>query len=467
MTKAQLSISSGLALLLGGCSTFGQDYSVPDQAKLNLPDQYYAKGSLATTSDDDIISWWTRLDDPLLDKIVAKSIVGNLDMKVAVARLRQARELEIQARAGALPSLSASGTASQSINSDAGDQTNISLGMDASYEVDIFGGVSASIAAARADRQAAAYDLSAVQVSLVGDVARYYTDARSAQQRLVLAQETLGYANNNLQIAQWRRQAGLVSSLDVEQARGQRAQAAANIPLYRSDYLTAAYRLGVLTGQAPAALVKDMDTVKAIPDVPSSIAIGIPANTMRQRPDVRSAERTLAASVYRIGVERADLYPSLSIGGDFGTNILSIGGIADTLTNTIFASLNQLIFDGGRAKSEVRGQEQEAEAAFASYQQTILLSLEEVENALVALETAREREAAFTEALDAARNQAILARMSYRSGLNDFAAVLDAETALVTANDGLISSRAASALAFIQLYRSLGGGWEPTNDVQE
>lgn len=467
MTKAQLSISSALALLLGGCATIGQDYSVPGQAELNLPDQYYAKGSLATTSDDDIARWWDRLEDPLLNIIIAKAINGNLDMKVAVARLRQARELEIQAKAGAFLSLSASGATSQSINSDAGDQTNISLGMDASYEVDIFGGVSSSIAAARADRQASAYDLSAVQVSLVGDVARYYTDARSAQQRFALAQEALGYANDNLQIAQWRRQAGLVSSLDVEQARGLRAEAAANIPLYRSDYLTAAYRLGVLTGQAPAALIKDMDPVKAIPDVPSSIAVGIPVNIMRQRPDVRSAERALAASVYRIGVERADLYPNLSIGGEFGVDVLSIGGLTDMLTDTIFASLNQLIFDGGRAKSEVRGQEAKAEAAFASYQQTILLGLEEVENALVALETARERESAFAEALDAARNQAILARINYRSGLNDFAVVLDAETALVSANDGLISSRAASTLAVIQLYRSLGGGWEPTKDVQE
>lgn len=447
--------------LLCSCATPQSAYLAPDEASLGIPGQYNSLGTVATEDVGDLADWWTRFNDPLLDQIVTEAIESNLDVKAAVARLRQAREQEVQAKAGALPGVTASGSATQSTGSDSSDDTSFSLGLDADYEADIFGGVSASIAAAKADTEVSAYDLSVVRISLIGDVARYYTDARSAQQRLLLAQETLEYAEDNLQIACWRRQAGLVSSLDVEQARGLRAQAAADIPLYRSAYLTATYRLGILTGQAPAALIADMRAVQEIPVISSSIAVGIPANTLRQRPDIRSAERSLAASVYRIGVERADLYPSFNIGGNIGADAVSIGGLADAVTGALFASLGQIIFDGGRARSEVRAQEAAADAALANYQQTILLSLEEVENALTALEAATEREAAFVEAADAARNQAILARLNYRSGISDFAEVLDAETALVTANDGLISSRTDSTLSVIQLYRSLGGGWEP------
>jgi NodT family efflux transporter outer membrane factor (OMF) lipoprotein len=333
--------------------------------------------------------------------------------------------------------------------------------------VDVFGGARRSLEAAQADAQRAAYDLGSTRVSLVGDVVDYYVLARLAQAQAAIARQSLSVEDDNLQIAKWRLQAGLVSSIDVEQAKGQRAQTAATIPTYEKDFASAAYRLGILTGQAPGALVGELSSAAELPEAPGEIAAGIPADTLRQRPDVRSAERDLAAQVARIGVAEADLYPQLQLGGSLGTSALSIGGLVDALTGNLFATLSKTIFDAGKTRSKVRSQEAAADASFATYRKTVLSALEDVENGLAAIQTAERRHANFSEALEAARNQELLARTEYRSGLTDFQTLLEAERSLLSANQGLISSRADRALAIVQLYRALGGGWNPQNPTDE
>jgi len=458
MTTTRISLLLATALL-SACTTVGPDYRAPSSAELRVPDSYYGAAPAPTAAE--LATWWTQLGDPQLDSLVTRAIDGNLDLAVAMTRLKQARESLVQSRAALLPTLQGSGGVRQDVRRGSSDDTSLSVGADAAWEIDLFGGISRSIEAARADADTSRFDLAAVRVAIISELVTNYVQAREAQQRLALAKDTLAIADDNLEIAGWRVQAGLVSSLDVEQARGARAQTAATIPTIESQYAAAAFRIGVLTGQAPGALRSELDAAKPVPDAPATIAVGIPADTLRQRPDVRSAERALAAQTARIGVAQAQLYPSLSLSGNIGSTALGVGGLVDQLAGSLFAGISQLIFDGGRTRSQVRSQRAAAEGALDTYKKTVLTGLEDVENGLVALDSAKRRRAEFAVALDAANNQAILARSEYRAGLTDFQTQLEAERALLSARDGQISSHADQTLAFVQLYQALGGGWDP------
>ena len=218
----------------------------------------------------------------------------------------------------------------------------------------------------------------------------------------------------------------------------------------------------MLTGQAPGALKAEMEAVKPIPAGPASVAAGIPADTLRQRPDVRAAERNLAAATANIGVAAAQLYPQLSIGGSIDAGSTALASIFDVITGRLFANIAQTLFDGGRRASQVRSAEAAADGAFLAYKSTVLTSLEDVENAIVALQTAQRRQQEFAVALEASSNQALLARMQYRSGLTDFTTLNQAESALISARNGVVSARSDAATALIQLYQALGGGWDPS-----
>jgi len=451
-------------LLLGACMV-GPNYRAPTSSDLGVPSSYY--GSNKSESPELLKAWWTQLGDAELDKIVSTALAANLDLEVARARLRQARESVIQANADLLPTASASGTARPTIDSHGHVDTNYSLSGDASWEADLFGGTRRSIEASRSDAQASAYDLASTRVSLIADVANYYLQARLAQAQEELARQSQSVEEDNLQIARWRLQAGLVSSLDVEQARGQLAQTSATIPNYQKTFSNAAFRLGVLTGQAPEALIEELKTGAGIPQAPQLATAGVPADTLRQRPDVRSAERSLAAATARIGVAAAELYPHLQIGGTISTSALSLANLVSTITGSLFATLTQAIFNGGRTRSQIRSQEAAAEGAFANYKKSVLNALEDVENALVALKSAAERGQQYAIALDAARNQELLARTEYRSGRTDFRTLLEAERSLLSANQSLAVSRGDKTLAVIQLYRAAGGGWNPDDPAGE
>ncbi|WP_243444677.1 efflux transporter outer membrane subunit [Sphingosinicella humi] len=458
--KRLVSLAAFLAIPLSACATVGPDYGAPGARALNVPASYYSVEA-TPGSPEELAHWWTRFDDPVLNELVQQAVTQNLDLAVASARLRQAREGVVQARAGALPSVGASAGAGRNFDSDGEDRSSFSLGADAAWEVDLFGGIRRGVEAAEADAEGAVFDLAAVQVAIIGDVATNYIQARLAQQRLETARDTLAIADENLEIAGWRVQAGLVSSQDQEQARAQRAQTAASIPGIERDFASATYRLAVLTGQAPGALTAALREPRTIPTGPDSIAVGIPADTLRQRPDVRAAERTLAAQTARIGVAEAQLYPGLRLTGNIGSSAVSLGGLVDVITGGIFGGLSQSLFEGGRLRSQVRSQEAAAEAALASYRQSVLVALEDVENGLLALDAAQRRQEQFAVALEAANNTAILARSQYRAGLTDFQTLLEAERSLLSARDGIDSSRAEQALALIQLYGALGGGWDP------
>ena len=475
------------AMLLAGCAV-GPDYHPPAPRSLGVPTAY----ALPVTNTGvppppetpaNIAAWWQQFDDPVLSNLIARATAGNLQIEQSVARLAEAREARVQAHSDLLPTVNGSagvtgnftrgGSSSIIVGGGNGSpgtvvttggsstNTQFSLGGDASWQADLFGGLRRGLEAARADEAAAFFDFEGIRTSIAGEVATNYVNARLAQARLVTARSTLSTQDDNLQIARWRVQAGLVSALDVEQARAQRAQTAASIPSLESSYLQAVARLGTLTGQAPGTLRTEMETATPIPRGRDSIAIGIPADTLRRRPDVRSAERQLAAATARIGVAKATLFPALSISGNVNTNAASIGNLGSLLTGSLFGGLAQMIFDAGRRQSQVRSARAGADLALANYKQTVLSGLEDVENAVQALQAAKARQTQLAIAVDASNNAAIYARSQYRSGLIDFLSLLQTEQALLSARDQLASARADKALSLVQLYLALGGGWDP------
>ena len=445
-------------LALSAC-TLGPNYRAPAPATLQVPDTYYQRGAEAPPAD--LSHWWDQFDDALLTRLIGEASASNLDLAVASTRLVQARESLVQARAGLVPEAGASASVGRTFGAG-NDHTTFSVGADASWEVDLFGRIRRGIEAAGADAQSVYYDREALRVAIAAELATNYIQARLLQERLALAREDLAIAEDNLQIAQWRVQAGLASSLDSEQARAARAQTAAAIPTLEQNFASATYRIAVLTGRAPGTLTAELSQVKPVPRGPRDVAAGIPADTLRQRPDVRSAERSLAAATARIGVAQAQLYPALRLSGNIGTSAFSLGGLFNAITGGILGGLTQTLFDGGRLRSQLRSQRAATEGALATYRQSVLTALEDVENALAALNAARARQTQFATALDAANNSAILARIQYRSGLTSFDQLLVVEQSLVSARNGLASSRADESLALIQLYRALGGGWDPT-----
>ena len=463
------------ACLLIGCAV-GPNYSAPPTAAVGASGAY--RTTAAPADAVDLTVWWRQLNDPLLTDLIGRATAANLDIAVSQARLRQARESLIQARASLFPSLTGSAGITQNatvapesslgggaftvLTGGASSSTQLSVGPTVSWQVDIFGGVRRSVEAARANAEVAEFNLAGVRTSAAGEVATNYIDARLAQARLAIARDTLKNQDDNLQIARWRVQAGLTSSTDVEQARAQRAQTAATIPLLESSFASAVNRLGVLTGQAPGALRETMEKVEPIPRGPDAVAVGIPADTLRQRPDVRAAERSLAAATAQIGVAQAQLYPSLSINGSLDATASRIGGLSQFGAGSLFAGLTQTIFDAGRLRSEVRSARAGADSALATYKQTVLGGLEDVENAMQALNSAEARQVALAEALDASNNATLLARSQYRVGLTDFLTLLQSEQSLLSARDSLASAQSDQALALVQLYLALGGGWRPT-----
>lgn len=423
-----------------------------------VPEQWV----LAEPGNTDIAldRYWVMLGDPLVVEFVARAQTENLDLAQAAARLRAARAGLRQARAARLPTINGSGGASRDVGDLASNDVLLSLGADVAWEADLFGRIDASVDAARGDLRAAGYSLGDVERVIVAQVASQTVTARSLAAQLAIARDTLANQDDNLQIARWRNQAGLVSSLDVEQARTQRAQTAASIPQLESNLVAVANAISTLIGEPPGRVYRALaETPRAVPVPPGDVALAVPADTLRRRPDVSAAEARLAADLDRVGIARAQLYPLARLSGTIGTSAIDVGNLFDIVTGNVFASLTQLIFDGGRARGQIETAQAIADGSLADWRQSILVALEEVESAGVDLDTSAERVTALIEASEGAQNAAILARSQYQAGLIDFQTLLVAESQLLGTRTAQVNAEASRALAFIALARALGGGW--------
>jgi outer membrane protein, multidrug efflux system len=394
------------------------------------------------------------------------ALASSLDLKSAQARLRQSRANRDLAVAQLFPSLGVSVSANRyntgvAAGGSGATQTLYAAGLDASWEPSLFGGLRDAAAGARADAASSAAALEATRVSLVAEVALNYVTLRADQLRLGIARDNVDSQGETLQITEWRAQAGLATTLDVEQARTNLEQSKASIPALEIGRAEAEHRLAVLTGQAPGALREQLGAVRPLPSAPDEMAVGIPADTIRQRPDVRAAELTLRAEVARTAQREADRYPSLALSGAWGWQAFStaaLGG-SDTLVRSLAGSLATTLFDGGRIRSRIAVQDAVQAQALIAYEQAILTALEEVENALAGYAAGRERVAARSRAAESARHAAALARTLYEAGAVDFQKVLDTDRTRLTAEDGQASAQADVLAAVIRLYKALGGGW--------
>ncbi len=458
---------TAVLLVLAGC-TQGPEYRPHSAADLAVPEQYVSGNEEIPIAD--ISQWWSLFDDPVLTELINRALSENLDIAQSAALVVQARESFVQSGADQLPEVTFSSIDGRNIVSGAFDSWYLSHSIDASWSADIFGGLKRSKQAALASYQSAGYSLANARALIAAELARNYITVRSLQDRIRIAQESLRNQENNLQIAKWRAQAGLVSSIDVEQAKAQRAQTAAAIPLLEQSEAAARYRIALLAGQAPGAVDTLLGNHRQIPSIPNSIAKGAPANILRQRPDIISSERDLAAATALIGVAKAQLYPSLVLSGNIGSTSSKIGDIIDDLSGGLFATIAASIFDAGSRRSVVRSQVAAAQGAFAAYRSAILIALEEVENAAVGRRTAEARISAFADQSQASSNAALLARANYRAGLTDFQQLLEAERSLLSANDSLAVAQADRLTSAIQMYLALGGGWQPVTheiDIEE
>lgn len=473
LQNAFLILALGTMLLFGlyGCVMVGPDYVHPD---VGVPAAYWnskqelsgpAKSLDATT----LSRWWTTLNDPELTSLIERAVQENADLREAKARVREARARRGAIAAEQFPSVDATASTSKIRSSEAVAvgggiiQNQYSAGFDATWELDLFGGIRRSIEATQADLEASEADRSGVLVSLTAEVALNYIDLRSYQARLTVAQSNRDAQEETFQITQWRFQAGLVTERDVEQAKSNLEQTRAQIPALQTNLEAAKNRLAVLLGKYPGTLDKELSERKSIPAASIEIAVGVPADALRNRPDVRQKERNLAAQTARIGVSTADLYPKLSLTGSIGLEALTAKGLtlSDNRTWGISLPLTWNIFDAGRIRQNIEVQNALQEQALIQYEASLLSALEEVENALVAFAQEQGRREALSEADQASQKAAELAKSQYESGLVDFQVVLDAERSRLTVQDSLVQSEAAVTSDLIRLYKALGGGWKP------
>lgn len=457
-------LATSLLLALGGCSTLTQTPPNLDAIQ-PVPERW----AIADPSGPEIAlqTYWQSLDDPLLSELVERARSGNLDLAQGITRVRAAQARLREARAGRLPTASANGRIGRDVGDFAQDDFQFVLGGDVSWEADLFGRIANSVVASEADLLAAGYTLADLERVIVASVATQTITARSLARQLEISRETLANQDDNLQIARWRNQAGLVSSLDVEQARTQRAQTAASIPQLESNLVATANAISTLIGEPPgavyAALLADK---RSVPAPPRAVGLSVPAETLRRRPDVSLAEAQLAADVARVGIARAQLYPLLRLTGSVGSSAFGIDNLLDVITGNVFAGITQLLFDGGRTRAQIDGAEAIADGSLIAWRQSILVALEDVETAAVDLETSDRRVAAFIEASDGANNAALLARSQYEAGLIDFQRLLTVESQLLSARTAEVSAEASRAIAYVNLARALGGGWRSPQDIQ-
>lgn len=469
--KARLASFLAPLSLLGGCAMVGPDYQAPSAVSPAAWSQLdAAKGVARTEAAGDLSQWWRAFNDPLLSELVEEALRASPDLRRAQSRLRESRARRAAAGAGLYPELNASADARRSKSSEetgGGTARNTySAGFDASWELDVFGGARRAVEAAEADLQASEAGLHDTQVSLAAEVALNYVELRAYQTRLAIARSNLASQAETLQLTNWRAQAGLVSSQDVEQARANLEQTRAQIPSLERSYAETEHSLAILLGKVPGSLHARLSANAELPRPPPSIAVGIPADTLRQRPDVRAAERKLAAETARLGAAEAARYPSFNLSGSLGLEALKFSalGSGNASAYSLLASIGVPIFNAGRLRAQAEIQDAVREQALIGYEQSVLNALGDVENALAALARSREREQALTAAADAARNAALLARNQYSAGLIDFQSVLDTERSVLSIQDGLASTRADGISAVIRLYKALGGGWAPSRE---
>lgn len=473
MKSLSLLFSAALAVATTGCAV-GPDYHQPSAAASSHWSETLAGGE--NPAPVDVTGWWRNFNDPELDSLINRAVRSNPDLRIAQARVREARAQYGIAEADLAPSADASGAESRqqashhqpvlgSVPLPPGtpfDNEVYQAGVDASWEIDVFGGRRREQEAARAEVGASEYDRRATLMALLGEVAHHYIDVRGYQRRLAIAAENIEAQRQGLAIARDRFAHGLATDLDVEESSTLLAQTQAEVPALEAAQQDAVHRLGILLGQEPGALLAELSARAPIPMAPEVVPVGLPSDLLLRRPDILRAERQLAAATANIGVATSDLFPKFFLTGAAGYQSVGAGDWFSSGASfwSIGPSVQWRIFDAGRVRATIRVQNARQEEALAAYERTVLTAFEEVENGLVTYANEQVRHNSLEEAVVSSRKSLDLANRLYASGLTDFLRVLDAERSLYDAQDRLARSDEAISDNLITLYESLGGGWQ-------
>jgi NodT family efflux transporter outer membrane factor (OMF) lipoprotein len=462
---------AGLFLFGGtGCTTVGPDYVPPESNAPSTWNTRIPNGLTSGTLDTESLQqWWTRFNDPILNGLIEQSIQNNLDLQTAVSRVRQARSQRAISQSGLFPTLNFSGSAthndSRSETREMGtvetDNNHYSTGFDASWELDVFGGVRRSVEASDKDLQSREASLYDVLVSLTSEVALNYVNVRACQARLDLAEDNLRIQKETLELVEAKFQAELIDELPVQQARYGYERTASQIPALRVSLNETLNHLDTLLGQAPGFVHAQLEKHQPIPIIPAATSVGAPSEVLRRRPDIRKAEMELAAQTARIGVAVADLYPRFYLSGSLSRQGTGTLGFREYATNawSLGPSVSWNLFNAGATRENVRVQTEIREQDLIAYKSAILNALEEVENRMYAFGQEQERKERLAAAVTAARSAVQLAQEQYKVGSIAFTDVLNAEQSLVSFQDQVAQSESVMVTDLISLFKALGGGW--------
>ena len=476
MHDLKLPLAIALAIALSACAV-GPDFVKPS---LPVPDRF-AQATVPSAEATHSVSdaqFWRRFDDPLLSRLVDQALSSNHDLRIALSRYDHANALLRNAKLDRFPTVTAGATASDALASSdqapglaRGDRRDNSYdaGIAASWELDLFGRVRRGIEAQRAEAWATASDLDAAQVAVVGELATSYFQLRGLQERLRVARRNADNQQDTLRLVQARLDAGRGTEFDTSRARAQLEATLSRIPALQSATAVQMHRIAVLTGQAPEALIADLQQPSVLPSLPGEIDAGTPGDLLRRRPDVIAAEHRLHATTARIGVATADLFPRFTLGGLLGTQAGSSGALfqRDSETHLVALGIDWSFLDIGRVRARIAASNADAAGDLARYQQAVLLALEDAENALVRYDRTREEDAHLERAaLDGAR-AAQLARIRFQAGAADLFEVLDAERTQLQAQDAFADARARSVSSAVGVYRAMAGGWPEHTPLRE
>jgi NodT family efflux transporter outer membrane factor (OMF) lipoprotein len=458
------------ALLLAGCAT-GPTYVAPHPSPA-ATGALIGSASSAVSTQAAQADWWKLYKDPVLDGLVADALTANTDIRVAVARLEKARAGLRGARSASLPqgSLDAGGgyrrlPAIQTLPGASSETGLVDGGVSMAYEVDLFGRVKRSIEAAKGDLGATAADVDAVRVSVVADTTRAYVDAASAAHRLAVAHRSVDLLDQSLRLTGKRVEAGRAARLDLLRLGAVRDNQAAKIPAIEAEREAALFRLATLTGRASADLPPGAGTRQSPPEIDQPIPVGDGAALLQRRPDVRAAERSLAAATARIGVATADLYPRISLGGSVGQTSTGFGDLFTGGPLRFLAGpLISWNLNPSATRARIAGARADSQAALARFDGTVLQALEETETALSTYAKALQQRERLVAARQQAEGAANIVRARQREGTVDFLTVIDAERTAADADAELALADARAADARIALFRALGGGWEAADE---
>lgn len=450
------------ALLLASCT-----WTKRPESSVVVPQAWQqAHGSSVVPLDTArLAQWWTRFNDPVLNQVIATALQSSPDVRTSMARVEEARARRGIARSAFFPTLGGdvSGQGARSENRRTGVATtdSYSAGTSMSWEIDLSGRLRQNARAASADLAQATENYYAAQVTLAAAVAESYVDLRAAEAQLVVYERNVAARADTVQITRWRQQAGEGNVFETQQAASTLEQARATIPTLKLAITQTKNRLALLAGQTPGALDRLLSRPRGVPRPPAMLSLGIPADTLRQRPDVRAAQRAVEAAAYRTKSAERQQLPTLTLNGDLGTTATRTAAFfsPETAAASIIGSLSAPIFTAGRVRQTIKAQSALEKQALIGYESTVLTVLSEVENALAAARRTQERLATLDGAITSAREAAALAKQSFEAGQADLLQVLDTQRTLLSLEEQQTLTLGDNASAHIQLYRALGGGW--------